>query len=790
MPSGQMIASPDRPRPALALLAAGTGLAVLTLAAGLGLTSDGVPAGFRQMLGEGTSPLRLVALGVGILWLSVAPAFVGGQLLRRPVLAVALPVWATAIGFVAWLLFRAAAPETAGGPGPASSGSAAGPAMAWASVALLLVMASAAISALCMLHREAALRGTLSLLLIGAPWLALATIIFLNTDALGPLGRMLRAEPLPGGPLLVPIILAMGVNGAAVGHALRRPALWRWLATLVATGLLVTLGWLLLQLTLEPLVAAAGVPSLGVRWLLSADAAHSEGESLFLRWCLLYVAAVLVLGWGNWAALLASTYGVAAPLAASAVPHGGDGPWRATAAPTHAGRAYLILTTLYAAFIVYGSLVPLDFRAMTLEDAWTGFLRLWPPVPEYFSRSDVVANTLLGVPLGFLAMGLLTRENTRRGRWLAVIAALLLAGAVGFVAEFGQMFCPERTPSFSDVLAQTAGAGIGIVVWLAAGGLVTAWARGIWAEYVQHEQALKILAGYVVVLVLYQLLPFNLTISLTEVYHKFKAGQVTLVPFADTAGLTPYVMFSKMALIVPVGYALVLLRRDRSVGLAAVVLMGAVFAAGIEFLQLFVLPRYTSATDVVLGAVGAGLGAIVARHFGPAATRSLAETPFWARFGWFFKCVAVAAMGAGLVWFKWNSLALVWPAEGLMPHAANVVCVPLTSFYYQTELGAASQVAREFMAFLVFGLFVRSLAGDVTPRGRAASVLAMVAVILAAVALEAGQLLIPRHEVDPASVVIQAAGGVAGVLAYARFVRTFVSGPLREVEANGPWSTT
>ena len=59
-------------------------------------------------------------------------------------------------------------------------------------------------------------------------------------------------------------------------------------------------------------------------------------------------------------------------------------------------------TLAYLAFVVYGSLVPLDFRPIPLDQAWLSFQQVPFLSLGVGSRADWVANGVLYVPLGFL----------------------------------------------------------------------------------------------------------------------------------------------------------------------------------------------------------------------------------------------------------------------------------------------------------------------------------------------------------------------------------------------------
>lgn len=777
-------------RPGLAMLAAVAGMGGLV--AGIAAVSEWAPGATSGALPAASASSQALAVaafcGVLLVW-GIGPAWASGQLLRRPGLAVLLPVWSAALGWGSWWLSEAGASLVAGAGADVGQQDAARGIVLCCIIVLVLTLTSVLVAAAFTMPWRTAARCVLPLLLIGAPWVALGAAAFLYVSDAGA-GRLVRPEPWSNRGVLLAGVLAAGLNGAAIGHVLRKATARRVLAAVLITCLCAA-GWPVLHLILAPDAGGLAGPSAAVLAFMGVggEAAASGEEQASGRWCLAYLAAVLVLGWGQWIGLLLGTYEIQAagawnPAAGLARVRGSP---RRGGAPM--GRVYLLLTLLYAGFIIYGSLVPLHFHAKALPAAWGEFLDRMSPETLVISRSDFVANILLGVPLGFFGMGFLTRENTRRHPWAAGIAIIAGASVLAALAEFGQLYVPERTTSLSDIIAQTLGASIGVGVWFMGGGQVSRYVRGLWGEYVQDEDALKILGGYALLYAVYQLLPLDITIRPAEMYHKFLGGMVALIPFTDRAGLTAYLLLSQAAVMIPIGYAVVVLGRGRGHPLVRATIGGVLFAGALEFLQLFILPRYSSTTDVVMGALGAAVGGWLAIRFGPAARVGLTQTPFWARHGRWIKWTLLLAWMGGLIWYEWRPFVFEWPREGLWQHAANFVCVPLTTYYYESEISATAGVARAFVAFVLLGLLLRSLAAGHGRTAWAGGLLAIASATAVATGIEATRLLIPLKEVDPATILIEVAGGIAGTLVYARFVRTFVRGREENEEAL-PWSTT
>ncbi|MCD4699083.1 MAG: VanZ family protein [Phycisphaerae bacterium] len=440
-------------------------------------------------------------------------------------------------------------------------------------------------------------------------------------------------------------------------------------------------------------------------------------------------------------------------------------------APANPGRLYLILLAIYLGLVVYGSLVPLEFRYVPFEQA----VRKFREIPHLHlgiqSRSDLVANFLLFIPLTFVAMGALTQENRRRAKLLIAISIAVTMALLSAAVEFTQIYFPGRTTSQNDIFAETAGGIAGILLWFCFGGRITRWARSLWAEKARDRLAAKILTGYVVLLIIYQMLPLDLTISLTELYHKWKASQVNIFPFCDPGGVDVYTILSKVAVMIPTGYLLMLLQHRRRYRIFRAVAQVCVLAALIEAAQLFVLSRYSSSTDVVFGAIGGLLGAVAASLFGPVARRTIPETAFWKRFGLWIKLPAAAAWIGGLAWEKWHPFNFSWPAEGLAAEAAELLAVPFARQYLMSEFLAVGQVAHEFTTLFILGMLLRSL---LAPASRAGKVCCAILVCIFAVAFEFVQVFLPSRTADLTAMVTGGTGGVMGVWLFDRFANLFL----------------
>lgn len=299
-----------------------------------------------------------------------------------------------------------------------------------------------------------------------------------------------------------------------------------------------------------------------------------------------------------------------------------------------AGRLLGSIALGAMAFTVYGSLVPFDFQTRDSSDARTAFH--WAMTNRWWfeSRSDAIANVMLGVPLGFGLLGFLRTGRTGiAGDVLVGVMILPLCLAFAAVVEFAQLYVPERTTSGSDVLCQGLGAVIGMAGWVVAGRWLVGQSEAIWSG---SGAARRLLIVYLVLLAFVQVLPLDLSASPRDLYRKLR-DDVVYVPFSEITREKGWERGTRLlqvcGLFLPVG---LLARRARK-GL----LVPLVLAVATEGLQLIVKSRLPSATDAVVGASAVYVGWWLAGE--PVASAAGARRPAALLYAaWLFAMLAIS----------------------------------------------------------------------------------------------------------------------------------------------------
>jgi O-antigen ligase/VanZ family protein len=270
---------------------------------------------------------------------------------------------------------------------------------------------------------------------------------------------------------------------------------------------------------------------------------------------------------------------------------------------------------IYAAFVVLGSLAPFEFQWTTLTAAVDRFTSLpWASL-KLVGLVDVTSNVLLFIPLGFLFMGSLACDVTRRG-WIVLAGALAVIGSTLFGAgiEFLQLWFPERSSSPSDVLAQFLGSLGGDVIWLLTGQPLS----NAWHTWREHRTPLRGIQSAIIVywigLVLWLCWPLELSLHPHGLLQKYRDGQifVLLLPYVidSAANIARWVAPNFLAAL-PLGWLFSsawLLPADRPRSFFYVALCGLLWAAGFEAIALMT-PSGTVCLEsaaIVLGGVLAG----------------------------------------------------------------------------------------------------------------------------------------------------------------------------------------
>ena len=426
------------------------------------------------------------------------------------------------------------------------------------------------------------------------------------------------------------------------------------------------------------------------------------------------------------------------------------------------------LTLGYSAFVIYGSLVPLQFRPHPLGEAIEYFRRIPYLELGIGSRADWVANILLFVPLAFLWLGVLWPNRGRIGR--ALISGFVLFACVGLsvAIEFTQIFFPPRTVSLNDVIAESIGAVIGIALWWSMGGRVMRWLAGWSGKHTPTGTAERLLYAYLFLLFGYSVLPLDLTISAVEIYHKWHEGKVLLVPFSavyESGAQRAYALLADTAIWVPAAF---LWKLSSPRPARKIVLYVLACATTIEVLQLFVYSRVTSTTDVLMAGCGGAIGVALARWLRPSTGNqgSPGSTDFGGGYFALLWILAFAGWAGVLMIVFWYPFDFKTEWGFVHARLAALKRVPFEAYYFGSEFRAVTEVFHKTGFFFPLGALLAVAAARIRRRVAVPAVLLHAASALvitcAAAGIEIGQLFLPDKIADTTDWLLETLGGLLG----------------------------
>lgn len=408
------------------------------------------------------------------------------------------------------------------------------------------------------------------------------------------------------------------------------------------------------------------------------------------------------------------------------------------------------LLLVWVVFIIYGSWVPLNFQPRDPAEIWAALWQwsAWDSLRA--QRIDTAVNVLLTVPLGFGFALLWVRT---RSSILVRIVIVLLVLPLSLLVEYGQGFLPGRSESLGDVVAQTAGTVLGLVLHAGLGTRVQAWLVALSSAVDTQSRTTHLLHGYLAALLLFAVMPLDLTLDVGELYHKWQNGKVILLPFSGMHGTAveiTYDLLTDILLWVPVGTLWWLNAPRRTLG--PIVLRALLLALAIECAQLLVLSRISDITDVLLSAIGALLGALTVPYLQRASESGRGALHRIWKIG-LFVWLMVVVMIYG---FPFD---VQWPQRGWSAFVDAFMHVPFITYFQRHEFGALSEILRKLLVFLPGGLFARLWLTSTT---RTPSRMALVWLALLSLLLEAGQVLLPDRVAELTDALLATFGAILG----------------------------
>ncbi len=420
-----------------------------------------------------------------------------------------------------------------------------------------------------------------------------------------------------------------------------------------------------------------------------------------------------------------------------------------------ATRHFFAITLAYAAFVVYGSLVPLDFHYRPFAEALAAFrhtpyLRL-----GIGSRADWVANILLYIPLAFVATSWLTMK-ARAGALSAGILVIGLCGALAVGVEFAQLYFPPRTVSLNDIIAEFIGSGLGIVLAVFAG----EWLFALWADVIHggHRGTQALIALYALSYLGLALFPFDFVVSPSELGDKLaNTGRTAFFVSQACGGLfgCSGKLLSEVIVAAPLGIFFgMVVATKHGPALGKAFGLGILLGVVIEGMQAFLASGVSQGASVFTRGIGMALGVAVHRSFHK---DLLVRYGTQIRTAVLFALPVYAALLLAMNGFFTSSIQGSWAAWAKL---REVHFLPFYYHYFTSETEALYSLLAHAGVYAPIGLMVWIMRDG--ERNRVSPWLAAVVAAVTALTMETLKLFLVGKRPDPTDVLIAA---VAAALA-------------------------
>ena len=430
-------------------------------------------------------------------------------------------------------------------------------------------------------------------------------------------------------------------------------------------------------------------------------------------------------------------------------------------------RVLLVVACLLAfALAAYGSFVPFRPSHASFSAALTQFEALRLQDPRTASKTDLVANVLLFIPIGLTLSGALARRSGALS-WLMMFVVTMAALVGSAAIEFGQTFVAGRTPSKNDILAQTFGAAIGMSGWVACRSTFVDWLRPVATPVTPLERLRRLLILYATAWALVHVLPLDFTLRPVELAEKYRAGRIVLRPFANRSTIDVVVTAATTALsAVPIGALTAFMVAERRTRFSRGTLLASAAIAALELIQVLVMSRTANLIDVVWGTLGAALGASLAASWRPGVQGSAIEAARSSTGREWLRLLLVVWVGIVIV-RHWTPFDFRLTRTMYDARAVAFWNLPFRNYYE----GQYLQSLHEALTKTLLGAPIGLLCGLMwAPRNRGprriAQVLALLGLSLAYFTIiEIGQVFLPSRVPDDTDILLGTVGSMVGLVA-------------------------
>lgn len=399
----------------------------------------------------------------------------------------------------------------------------------------------------------------------------------------------------------------------------------------------------------------------------------------------------------------------------------------------------------YLFFLAYGSLVPFEYQYVSWSDAWEQFKHI-PMYPlGVDTRADWVANVILAIPTGFLTAHLLLDRFSKANKASLFFISGFFSLSFVLCIEFAQLFFPPRTCSLNDIVSQSVGALIGLVLAAKYSG----WFKGFFSiDGDSRRLAFRLLEAYLVGYAAFSLFPYDFLFSGAELKQKLSGGNwgwLMARGGSQLGTLSGIKLLFEIILTLPFGLFLGYRSESQSGSYRQALFLGILLGASIEILQFFMASGISEGLSILTRVTGVCGGLALWKHHATCSPKRFQALirQFLYPLGAIYMLVLLQANG----WFSGH-----W--DGLGFAGAQLTELHFTPFYYHyftSEAKALVSVVMVVMMYAPIGLVVWLMRGS--PRQ------ALFSAVLLASGIEVGKLFLQGMHPDPTNVLL---GGLSG----------------------------
>lgn len=399
----------------------------------------------------------------------------------------------------------------------------------------------------------------------------------------------------------------------------------------------------------------------------------------------------------------------------------------------------------YLFFVAYGSFVPFNFNAITVDQAWEFLHQILRLEFGEMRGTDWNANIVLGIPTGFLTVQLLSDKFTKWPKLFIFLLAGLISAIFIVLVESSQIFFPPRTCSINDILAQAIGCLIGLLLAIKYSNWFNNFLHAIFSspEYLP----VFLFDAYLVFYIAFALFPYDILLSGAELVQKAQganSGWLLAEARLSSPFLTVLKFLIEILLTIPMGLYLGRRSGNQPISVKQAILFGFFFGSLIEIAQFFIASGISEGLSVITRITGVCLGLLLWRQRREWSPDRLA------------RAIRHRAIPLGIVY-----LLILLQTNGWFSHRWQGIDVAISGWdelhflpfyyhYFTTEAQALLSSVSVCLSYAPIGILIWSFKGK--------PVQAFYCALLAAFIIESGKLFLQDMHPDPTNLLL---GGLA-----------------------------